>query len=134
MFVTHSEQRRAEIFDLHEVQTFGRCSIARLGFAWGAEELIYPTRIFSSGSNAHDGSGKHSNHPIKETVSIKLHINELFAVTNTYLANGSCRGFIRLSAICSKRSEVMSADEAIGGCLKSARVKRLRDVPRSSNL
>ena len=124
---------RLSVFDLHEVQAFGGCSIARLGFAWGAEELIYPTEIFSSGSNAHDGSGKHSNHPIKETVSIKLHTNELFAVTNTNLADGSCRGFNRLSAICSKRSEIMSADEAIGGCPKSTQVKRLRDVPRSSN-
>jgi hypothetical protein len=82
--------------------------------------LIYPTQIFSSGSNAHDGSGKHSNHPIKETVSIKLHTDQLFAVSNANLADGSCRGFNRLSAICSKRSEVMSAGEAMGGCPKSA--------------
>jgi hypothetical protein len=124
---------RSSVCNPHKVEAFGRCSIARLGFAGGAEELIDPTQVFSSGGNAHDGSSEHSNHPIKKTVPIKLHTNELFAATNANLADGSCRGFNRFSAICSKRGEVMSAGEAIGGCPNGAQVKNLRDVPGSSN-
>ena len=56
------------------------------------------------------------------------------SLPNANLADGSCRGFNRFSAICSKRSEVMSAGEAIGRRLESVQVKNLRDVPGFSNL